>query len=102
LRQETHHIARHRAARSRPRLDLVPPRTRRPDTDTSTPVELEAETRYLDLDGDGLLDAIEVTERITSLDPNSGERRTLQTIRTLAAGIDEDGEPRLVARSSVP
>jgi hypothetical protein len=102
MRRETHHFARNRAAHSRSRLDLVPPRTRRPDTETSTPVEIEAQTRYLDFDGDGLLDAIEVTERIMSVDPNSGERRTLQTIRTLAAGIEEDGAPRLVTRSSMP
>jgi hypothetical protein len=81
---------------------LVPPRGRPPDAGTSAPVEREAETRYLDLDGDGLLDAIEVTERIVSVDQNSGGRRTLQTIRTLAAGIEEDGAPRLVTRSSVP
>jgi hypothetical protein len=69
---------------------------------TSTPVALESETRYLDLDGDGLLDAIEVTERIVSVGTGDGERKTLQTIRTLAAGIEEDGEPRLVTRSSAP
>lgn len=101
MRQDARHIARRRIARSHPRLDLVPAGTRRPEYATS-PVGFESETRYPDLDGDGLLDAIEVTERIVSGDPSNGERRTLQTTRTLVAGIEEDGEARLVSRSSAP
>jgi hypothetical protein len=89
-----------RPTRSQPRLDLVTSRPRQRDGPTSTPVTLESETRYLDLDGDGLLDAVEVTERVVSLGAGDGERRTLQTIRSLAAGIEEDGEPRLVTSSA--
>lgn len=101
MRRDTHYPTRPNA-RSQPRFELVTPRSRRRDASITTPVTLESDTRYLDLDGDGLLDAVEVTERIVSADAGDDERRTLQTIRTLAAGIEEDGEPRLITRSTAP
>jgi hypothetical protein len=58
--------------------------------------EYEARTRYLDLDGDGVPDAVEMIEMVLVPDGGRGERRVLHTSRTVAAGIGVDGVPRRV------
>jgi hypothetical protein len=51
----------------------------------------EVETRYIDVDGDGLLDAVEIAEHVIVV--QSGSRRIMSTTRTVAAQIGDDGIP---------
>jgi hypothetical protein len=64
-------------------------------------LETDTETRYLDRDGDGLLDAVETLATTTSIDP-PGTRHVLHVVRTVAIGIEEDGVPQVVFSSSSP
>jgi hypothetical protein len=57
----------------------------------------ETQTRYLDADGDGLLDAVEVIERIVSV--GDGSRRVLDSSRMLFWDIGDDGVPHRVVLS---
>jgi hypothetical protein len=49
------------------------------------------ETRYLDLDGDGVPDAVETVERVVVGDRRAGRSRVVHELRTLSAGIGVDG-----------
>jgi hypothetical protein len=49
------------------------------------------DTRYLDADGDGMLDAVEIAERVVVV--RSGFRRILSTTRIVVAEIGDDGIP---------
>jgi hypothetical protein len=63
-------------------------------------LETDTETRYLDRDGDGLLDAVETLATTTSVDPPNGTRHVVHVVRTVAIGIEEDGVPQVVVSSS--
>lgn len=52
-------------------------------------VVTEVDTRYLDEDGDGMLDAVEVVERLVAVGP--GLREILSTRRILLAEVDDEG-----------
>jgi hypothetical protein len=105
MRLDADHFARRpsHSNRARPRLKIAArERARGHGAREPAPVHTDTESRYLDLDGDGLLDAVEVTETIAAVDPATGERRTILIVRTVAAGIEEDGAPRLVLCNSSP
>lgn len=54
----------------------------------------EVDARYVDADGDGLLDAVELVERVVVV--QSKGRRVVSTTRTVAAEIGDDGIPHRV------
>jgi hypothetical protein len=63
--------------------------------------ECETRTRYLDLDGDGVPDAVEMIEMVVvPRGGANGGRRVLHTSRTVAAGIGIEGVPRRVFSTS--
>ncbi len=94
-KQTTMTAPRFGSGRSRPQARPEAPRA--PHA-TPTPVVLETRTRYLDLDGDGVLDAVETVETVV---PADDPAQTPQTITTLWAGIGDDGAPRQVLTSSL-
>jgi hypothetical protein len=71
-------------------------------TKEPTPIVTSTDTNYLDLDGDGLLDAVEIVETFATVDAPSGKSRVLQVVRTVAAGIGDDGAPGRVLSTSSP
>jgi hypothetical protein len=83
------------SGRSRPTAPPAP----HPGTPTRVVGEVVATaTRYLDLDGDGVLDAVETVETVV---PADDPTRPPQAITTLWTGIGDDGAPRRVLTSSV-
>jgi len=65
-------------------------------TPASCELATEADATYLDLDGDGVPDAVEMVETVLAFDAGSRRGRVVQVVRTVAAGIGEDGVPRRV------
>ena len=51
----------------------------------------EVDARYVDADGDDLLDTVELVERVLVVRPEG--RRVVSTTRTVAAEIGDDGIP---------
>ncbi len=94
-RQTTTMTPRFGSGRSRP--TTRPGAPSRPHA-SPAPVVVETETRYLDLDGDGVLDAVETVETVVPVD---NPTQAPQTITTLWAEIGDDGAPRRVLTSSV-
>ena len=66
------------------------------------PVVIDRETRYLDLDGDGVPDAVEVIETVANRGERSGGTADVQVVRTVAVGIGDDGTPARLLRSVNP
>ena len=66
------------------------------------PVVIDRETRYLDLDGDGVPDAVEVIETVANRGESSGGTADVQVVRTVAVGIGDDGTPARLLRSVNP
>ena len=59
--------------------------------------EIERETRYLDLDGDGVPDATETIEvRRTSVDVGGHHTTVTEVVDEIDSEIDVDGEPGAV------
>ncbi len=54
-------------------------------------VTKEVDARYVDADGDDLLDTVELVERVVVVRPEG--RRVVSTTRTVAAEIGDDGIP---------
>ena len=79
----------------------TPVRRRRRAGVTRTPrhqpcrVHTDIDTRYLDQDGDGLLDAVEVTEHLVAEGPDF--RRVLSSRRVLLGEVGDDGVAHSVA-----
>lgn len=65
--------------------------------DRHSPCEVltETDTRYMDADGDGMLDAVEIVISLVAVGPES--RRVLSTTRLVLAGVGDDGVPHDVA-----
>jgi hypothetical protein len=55
----------------------------------------ETEPRYLDEDGDGVLDAVEIT--VTLVAVGDDFRRVLSTTRLLLAQVDDEGVPHHIS-----
>lgn len=53
---------------------------------------LQQEVKYLDLDHDGLPDAVLIIETLRTQDPD-GATHSIETIETLETGIGIDGVP---------
>ena len=51
----------------------------------------EPEVMYLDLDGDGVLDAVRITERRVLHDTRDGLGQVVQVVSELVSEIDDDG-----------
>ena len=66
------------------------------------PVVIDRETRYLDLDGDGVPDAVEVIETVANRGESPGGIADVQVVRTVAVGIGDDGTPARLLRSVTP
>jgi hypothetical protein len=58
-------------------------------------VVTETDTRYLDADGDGLLDTVELIESLVAVGPDF--RRVLSTRRVVLGAVGDDGEPHEVS-----
>ena len=58
---------------------------------------IELETAYLDLDGDGVPDAIEIVEAVTADLTGDGIPNVVAVRKEFATGIDIDGIPRRVS-----
>ncbi len=65
-------------------------------------VVIDRETRYLDLDGDGVPDAVEVIETVANRGVCSGGTADVQAVRTVAIEIGDDGTPTQLLRSVTP
>lgn len=63
---------------------------------------VEQEIRYLDLDGDGLPDAVLTVETLSAVVLETGTVQRLETIETLETGIDIEGHARDVQVSAHP
>jgi hypothetical protein len=57
----------------------------------------QQDVRYLDLDGDGLLDAVLTIETFSVDVPGDKEPRSVERIEILEFGIGIDGSPRRVS-----
>jgi hypothetical protein len=78
------------------RLELVrPPVEHRTPTSVAFP---EPEVRYLDLDGDGVPDAVRITETRVLQPTRDGRGHVVQIVTELISGIDDEG----LARSKHP
>lgn len=60
----------------------------------------EIDTRYLDEDGDGVLDGVEITERLVVTGP--GVRNVVSSRRVRLSAVDDAGVSHRVAVESVP
>ena len=78
------------------RLQLVPP-TADHSARESVPFR-EPEVQYLDLDGDGVPDAVRITETRVLGATRDGRGQVVQTVSELVSGIGDDG----LARSTQP
>jgi hypothetical protein len=78
------------------RLELVPP-TAEPPARVSVAFR-EPEVRYLDLDGDGVPDAVRITETRVLGATRDGRGQVVQVVSELVSGIGDDG----LARSTQP
>jgi hypothetical protein len=85
------HVKRHTQSRSARGRHRVAERARPVACEFVT----ETDTRYLDQDGDGLLDAVELT--LTRVATGDNFRQVLSTERVLMAGVGDDGMPHSVA-----
>ncbi len=72
---------------------MTPPRDENPGTESSS-AGPEAETEYLDLDGDGVPDAVRTTETV-EYETDSGAE-VVEEVREVDAGIGADGVPTTV------
>ena len=72
---------------------MDPERTEQSGDESSEPA-IPVETEYLDLDHDGVLDAVQITETV-EFETDGAE--VVEQIRELDAGIGADGVPTTVA-----